>query len=149
MYRMSNEAMEVKRLADARRALARIEYSRAKCVARIERLQRKVAPPTGMRGVRASDDEGSCGTRWLREWVHVGTGDDFMAPWDALTWADVRTPSAAFPVVGSAYSVATSNEPRVIIGRVVGVQYHRRLAMLRTADGENYAGPVRGMRRAE
>ena len=144
---MSNDAIS-QQLADARRALARIERSQAKYVALVERLQcelhgaRDVASP---KVVCATDDH----TRWLREWVHVGTGD-VPSPWDELEWADVRTPSSEVPTLGSACSVAMPNESgdTRVVGYVMGIQYHRQLAMIRTANGENYAGPLSRLQRA-
>ena len=147
---MSSAAILQQQLADARRTLARIDRRRAKYVAWIERLQRELqaasdAPSPTV--VHAMDYDVADEMRWLRNWVHVGTGE-IISPWDELTWADLRKPSSEFPTLGSVYSVTVSNEPNAprIVGCVMGVQYHRRLAMIRTADGDNYAGPMRDLR---
>ncbi len=143
---MSNRSDETlsAQLDDAQRTLAHLERQKAECVAKIERLRR--ALPVG--NARVLDvrtdvrNDGQDDYGWLREWVHVGTGEK-PSPWDELEWADRRTPELAeFPALFSDYAVTLPNGVR-INGHVTSIQYHRQLVAIRTACGENFAGPMR------
>ena len=130
-------------LDDARRLLADIERQKVECVARIERLRRAL-PTEDARplDVTAEVNDGDNNDyKWLREWVHFGTGE-IPSPWDELTWADRRTPELAeFPALFCDYSVTLQHGTR-ITGHVTSIQYHRRLVAMRTPCGENFAGPM-------
>lgn len=139
---MSNETISAQ-LDDAQRTLANLERQKAECCATIERLRRSL--PAGDARNRDVTDEvrydANDDYKWLREWVHFGTGE-MPSPWDELTWADVRTPELAeFPALFSDCAVTLSNGVR-IKGNVSSIHYHRRLAAIRTPCGENFAGPM-------
>ena len=141
MSNMSNETISAQ-LDDAQRTLANLERQKAECVAMIERLRRSLpAGDARNRDVTAEVRYDTNDYKWLREWVHFGTGE-MPSPWDELTWADVRTPELAeFPALFSDCAVTLSNGVR-IKGNVTSINYHRSLAAIRTPCGENFAGPM-------
>ena len=117
------------------RTLANLEQQTAECAATNDCIGRYRPTKDVITTTKTNDYQ------WLKEWVHFGTGD-IPSPWDELTWADRRTPEwAEFPAMFSDYATTLSDGQR-IVGHITSIHYHRQLAVIRTACGENFAGPL-------